>query len=58
LSYIEKRPDARPVPMPFKTRALPAHATAMGKALLAFSPAETVAAAIDNGLEQYSPSPL
>lgn len=31
------------------------HATAMGKALLAFSPIETVDAVIDNGLEKYTP---
>ena len=41
VSYIEKRPDT-PVPTSFAPRSLPAHATAMGKALLAFAPAETV----------------
>jgi DNA-binding IclR family transcriptional regulator len=54
VSYIEKRPDAHPVPMSFETGALPAHATAMGKALLAFAPPETVTAVIDNGLEPYT----
>ena len=38
-----------------RDRSLPAHATAMGKALLAFAPAETVDEVLDNGLEQYTP---
>jgi DNA-binding IclR family transcriptional regulator len=54
VSYIEKRPDT-PMPSTFATRSLPAHATAMGKALLAFAPEETVDEVIDNGLEQYTP---
>ena len=54
VSYLEKRPDL-PVPTSFATRSLPAHATAMGKALLAFAPAETVDEVLDNGLEQYTP---
>ena len=54
VSYIEVRPDA-PLPTSFATRTLPAHATAMGKALLAFVPPETVDEVIDNGLEQYTP---
>ncbi len=55
VSYIEKQPNTRPVSMSFETAALPAHATAMGKALLAFSSIETVDAVIDNGLEGYTP---
>src|SRR4051812_14905335 len=55
VSYIEKRPDTHPASTSFETRALPAHATAMGKALLAFAPQETVDAVIDNGLDQYTP---
>jgi DNA-binding IclR family transcriptional regulator len=54
VSYIEMRPDT-PLPMSSATRTLPAHATAMGKALLAFAPPETVDEVIDNGLEQYTP---
>jgi DNA-binding IclR family transcriptional regulator len=54
VSYIEKLPDS-PMPVSFATRALPAHATAMGKALLAFATPETVDAVIDSGLEQYTP---
>jgi IclR family acetate operon transcriptional repressor len=55
VSYIEKQPNARAVPTSFETRALPAHATAMGKALLAFSSPETVDAVIGNGLDRYTP---
>jgi IclR family acetate operon transcriptional repressor len=38
--------------------ALPAHATAMGKALLAFSPHATVDRVIAQGLKQYTPYTL
>ena len=31
VSYIEKRPDTHPASTSFETRALPAHATAMGR---------------------------
>ena len=55
VSYIEKRPDAHSAATSFETRTLPAHATAMGKALLAFAAPETVDAVIDNGLDQYTP---
>jgi DNA-binding IclR family transcriptional regulator len=55
VSYLEKRPDTNAVPTAFETRDLPAHATAMGKALLAFATPETVDAVIDNGLDQYTP---
>jgi DNA-binding IclR family transcriptional regulator len=55
VSYIEKRPDTSAVPTAFETRDLPAHATAMGKALLAFASSETVDAFVDNGLDQYTP---
>jgi DNA-binding IclR family transcriptional regulator len=37
---------------------LPLHATAMGKVLLAFSPAEVVAAVIDAGLMRYTPDTI
>jgi DNA-binding IclR family transcriptional regulator len=55
VSYIEKRPDTQTGLTTFEPRALPAHATAMGKALLAFAAPETVDAVIENGLEQYTP---
>ena len=55
VSYLEKRPNSNTVPTAFEEIALPAHATAMGKALLAFSPAETVNGIIEAGLGQYTP---
>ena len=55
VSYIEKHPNALPVPSNFEERTLPAHATAMGKALLAFSPPEIVDAVIERGLDPYTP---
>lgn len=55
VSYIEKQPDIHPAPTAAPAHVVPAHATAMGKALLAFAPAETVNAVIDNGLDQYTP---
>lgn len=55
VSYIEKHPNSKPVPTAFEQRTLPAHATAMGKALLAFSPPEIVDAVIENGLDPYTP---
>jgi len=55
VSYLEKRPDTATVPDAFESVELPAHATAMGKALLAFSAPETVASIVDNGLDQYTP---
>ncbi|MGE0298826.1 IclR family transcriptional regulator [Pseudonocardia sp.] len=54
VSYIEKRPDT-PMTPTFTARALPAHATAMGKALLAFAPRETLDAVVKDGLERYTP---
>jgi DNA-binding IclR family transcriptional regulator len=54
VSYIERQHDVQTVATS-QTRVLPAHATAMGKALLAFSPPETVSEVIENGLDQYTP---
>ena len=45
VAYIEKRVGADPV-IPFGSATLPAHATALGKALLAFAPSEAVAQAL------------
>ena len=55
VSYIEKRPNTRSVPSSFESLDLPAHATAMGKALLAFSAPNVVNDVIENGLGQYTP---
>jgi DNA-binding IclR family transcriptional regulator len=50
VAYIEKRCDHSP------TARLPAHATALGKALLAFSPAEVLDRVIVSGLKCYTPN--
>ena len=57
VTYIEKRVGADPV-TPFGPSAtLPAHATALGKALLAFAPSEAVAQA-PTQLTAYTPNTL
>ena len=57
MAYVEKRVGAEPV-TPFEPAAtLPAHATAVGKALLAFAPRDAVAAAAVN-LTAYTPNTL
>jgi DNA-binding IclR family transcriptional regulator len=57
VSYIEKRAGGDPV-TPFGPSAtLPAHATAIGKALLAFAPREVLAAAATQ-LTAYTPHTL
>jgi DNA-binding IclR family transcriptional regulator len=55
VSYLEKRPETPDGPVPFATEALPAHATAMGKALLAFAGRRVLDDVISDGLEQYTP---
>lgn len=55
VAYIEKLPGRRPVSTFGQGATLPAHATAMGKVLLAFSPPEVVNAFISSGLEAYTP---
>jgi DNA-binding IclR family transcriptional regulator len=54
VAFIEKRAANRPVSMVFEPVTMPAHATAMGKALLAFSPPETVDQVIARGLPRYT----
>jgi DNA-binding IclR family transcriptional regulator len=56
VAYIEKRCDHSPVTTFAQTSRLPAHATALGKALLAFSPAEILDRVIVNGLKCYTPN--
>ena len=58
VAYIEKQCDHSPVTTFAQTRRLPAHATALGKALLAFSSDEMVDRIIANGLERYTPNTL
>jgi len=55
VSCIEKRPNTSPVVTSYEGRNLPAHATAMGKALLAFSTPNLVNEVIERGLAQYTP---
>jgi DNA-binding IclR family transcriptional regulator len=58
VGYIEKAVGHRPVSTFSEDRVLPAHATAMGKALLAFSPMAVVDATIARGLDRYTPYTL
>jgi IclR family acetate operon transcriptional repressor len=58
VAYIEKRSGHRPVSGLSTTGRLPAHATALGKALLAFSPSRTVDAVVAAGLKHYTPYTL
>ena len=58
VAFIEKRCDYRPVTMFGQAPRLPAHATALGKALLAFSPAEVLDHVVTSGLQRYTPHTL
>lgn len=53
--FISKPSGARPVPTTYEPAGQPAHATAMGKALLAFSSANLVDMVIARGLKRYTP---
>ena len=52
--YIEKIPGPVPATSFSSGATLPAHPTAMGRALLAFSPAHTVTRTIEKGLHSYT----
>ncbi len=54
VAYIEKQPGARPVTAFTPAATLPAHPTALGRALLAFSPAGVVEMTIMRGLRPYT----
>jgi DNA-binding IclR family transcriptional regulator len=54
VQYIEKPAGHLPVSTFPPTRALPAHASAMGKAILAFSPPRIVESMIARGLAPYT----
>jgi DNA-binding IclR family transcriptional regulator len=58
VAYIEKHCDHSPVTTFAQTARLPAHATALGKALLAFSSAEILDRVIVNGLTGFTPNTL
>ena len=58
VAFLEKRCDGGPVTAFGPGPKLPTHATALGKALLAFSPAEVLDRIIANGLERYTPHTL
>jgi DNA-binding IclR family transcriptional regulator len=55
VTYIEKHAAHRPASGIASVAPLPAHATAMGKALLAFAPPRTVDALIAGGLKRFTP---
>lgn len=55
VSYIEKVPGPRPATTFSAAATMPAHPTAMGRALLAFSPARIVELTIMRGLRAYTP---
>jgi len=54
VAYIEKEPGPGPVTAFSAAATLPAHPTALGRALLAFCPASTVEMAIMRGLRPYT----
>jgi DNA-binding IclR family transcriptional regulator len=54
--YVEKAHGCRPLSDFSAAATLPAHATALGKALLAFAPPETVDHVIRHGLRSYTAS--
>ena len=54
VAYIEKQPGHRPVSSFSAAATLPAHPTALGRALLAFSATEVVEATVRRGLRPYT----
>jgi len=58
VAYTEKFVGHRPVSAFAANEPLPAHATAMGKALLAFSPPRLVDSFLQRGLTRYTPYTL
>ena len=55
VAYLAHTPGHRFATTVAPAAPLPAHATAMGKALLAFSPPDVVAAVVARGLTAYTP---
>jgi DNA-binding IclR family transcriptional regulator len=58
VAFIEKRHDHSPVTTFAQTPRLPAHASALGKALLAFSSSDIVDGVIAGGLKRYTANTL
>jgi DNA-binding IclR family transcriptional regulator len=58
VSYVEKSAAYRPVSWFSPAARLPAHATALGKALLAFSPSAVVDAVVAAGLTRFTPATI
>jgi len=58
VAYVQKGSLHDPVSRDDPTVRMPAHATALGKALLAFSPPHVVNALMARGLRQYTPATL
>jgi DNA-binding IclR family transcriptional regulator len=54
VAYIEKQPGPRPATSFSAAARLPLHATAVGRALLAFSPPRTIEMTILQGLRPYT----
>jgi DNA-binding IclR family transcriptional regulator len=55
LNYLEKWPGNGPISVGPDSGSLPVHATAMGRALLAFAPSHVVASVLAQGLPAYTP---
>jgi DNA-binding IclR family transcriptional regulator len=58
VAYVERPARGQPPTMPTETAKAPVHATAMGKALLAFSPPYAIDMVIQRGLRSYTPFTL
>jgi DNA-binding IclR family transcriptional regulator len=58
VAYTERAAGHRPASSLWGGRTVPAHATAMGKALLAFSPHRVLDDLIAHGLDRYTPYTL
>jgi len=58
VAYIERQPGFRPVTTFSAAARLPVHATALGKALLAFAPAQVVRMVLGPSLPAFTPATL
>ncbi|QJY49979.1 helix-turn-helix domain-containing protein [Pseudonocardia broussonetiae] len=58
VSYVEKTSRHRPVTRLSPAARLPAHATALGKALLAVAPTRTLEAVLRSELRRYTPGTI